>query len=75
LWTDTKHLDFFFTDEFPAYGNWYSGDIRFGSLGFTGRRSFNQWDAYVKAVKNMGRDQAVETVQGWYDNYWKAVGN
>jgi putative aldouronate transport system substrate-binding protein len=40
----------------------------------TGRRSFSQWDAYVQAVRNIGLDQAVETIQGWYDNYWKSVG-
>ncbi|MDR2078285.1 MAG: extracellular solute-binding protein [Treponema sp.] len=156
-----KYIDFFFTDEFPAYGNYYSADTRFSNLGFTdrrtmaewdwgkyigysgffnypqffpynvfennnpplpaslehfsknnkyvkaiptitrsgdlerwvsattdmktyvdtamdefitGRRSFSQWDAYVQAVRNMGLDQAVETVQGWYDNYWNTVG-
>lgn len=156
-----RYMDFFFTDEFPAYANWYSLDTRFSNLGFTdrrsmaewdwgkyigfsgffnspqffpfnvapnnvpplpaslehfqrnqgyikpiptlarsgnldrwvsvttdlttfvntsmdefitGRRPFSQWDAYVKAVKAMGADEAVKTVQEWYTNYWNSLG-
>jgi hypothetical protein len=41
----------------------------------TGKRSVSQGDAYVQAVKTMGVDSAVESVQTWYDNYWKSLGN
>jgi putative aldouronate transport system substrate-binding protein len=156
-----RYMDFFFTDDFPAFANWYSLDTRFNNQGYTdrrtmvewdwnkyigyngffnspqffpytvppnnnpplpaslehldrnmkyvkpiptvsrsgnleswvsattdlktyvdtamdefitGRRPFSQWDAYVRAVKNLGVDSAVASVQSWYDAYWAAVG-
>ena len=39
-----------------------------------GRRPFSQWDAYVQEVRRMGLDNAVATVQGWYDDFWRAAG-
>ena len=156
-----KYIDFFFGDDFRAFGSWYSNDTRFNNLGYTdrstmsewewnfyigfngfyyvpqvmpysvpksdpplaameehlirnagvirniptisrfgnldrwttltadltayiqtsmdefitGRRSFNQWDAYVQEAKRIGADGAVATVQSWYDNYWRTAGN
>ena len=37
----------------------------------TGRRSFNQWDAYVAECRRLGVVEGVAKVQEWYDNYWR----
>jgi putative aldouronate transport system substrate-binding protein len=40
----------------------------------TGRRSLNEWDAYVAATKAMGSDEAAAEVQKWYDDYFRIIG-
>ena len=40
----------------------------------TGRRPLSQWDAYVAQLRRLGVDEATAMVQGWYDNYWRQIG-
>jgi putative aldouronate transport system substrate-binding protein len=39
-----KYLDFFFTDDFPAFGNYYSIDTRYNNSGYSPRNTMTEWE-------------------------------